>query len=94
MSFHVTWTKRAVKELKALDKRQRILITQWVKDNLDGCDNPKLIANAKRFEGTDEGWRYRVGVYRILVRIVDDELVIEVIRVRHRKDAYKNLPRL
>ena len=33
-------------------------------------------------------WRYRVGNWRIICKILDDELVITVIRVAHRRDVY------
>ena len=35
-------------------------------------------------------WRYRVGVYRVVCSLRDDVLVIEVVRVGHRRDVYKN----
>jgi len=34
-------------------------------------------------------WRYRVGDYRLLCNISDEEITIEVINVGHRKDIYK-----
>ena len=34
-------------------------------------------------------WRYRVGRYRILVELLDKELVIVNITIGHRKDVYK-----
>jgi len=37
----------------------------------------------------EEKYRFRVGVYRILYSIEDDELIICVIKVAHRKDVYK-----
>ena len=43
---------------------------------------------------TGSGWRWRVGVYRILARIEDGKAVIEVVRVGHRQSVYKNMPRL
>ena len=38
-------------------------------------------------------WRIRVGVYRILYEIRDAELVVLVIRIRHRREAYRGRPR-
>lgn len=35
-----------------------------------------------------EGYRIRVGNYRIIYDIFDDELVIDVIQLGHRKDVY------
>jgi mRNA interferase RelE/StbE len=41
--------------------------------------------------GSDLGeyWRYRVGDYRIVARLNDEELVIIVIRVGHRREVYR-----
>ncbi len=39
--------------------------------------------------GFDRTYRIRVGEYRILYNIDNDILIIEVIRIRHRKDAYR-----
>jgi mRNA interferase RelE/StbE len=36
-----------------------------------------------------ERYRVRQGVYRILYQIQDDELVVTVVNVGHRKDAYR-----
>ena len=33
-------------------------------------------------------WRYRVGNYRILAHIKEDEIVIEVFAVGHRREIY------
>ncbi len=94
MSFSVIWTKRATKELLSIPKRQRLMIVKWAKDNLEGCDNPKAVPGSKAIQGSQHGWRYRVGSYRILARIEEDELVIEVVRVGHRQGVYKNLPHM
>ena len=48
----------------------------------------------EQLQGTNSGWRWRVGVYRILTRIEDGKAVIEVVRVGHRQGVYKNMPRL
>ncbi|PLS78482.1 MAG: type II toxin-antitoxin system mRNA interferase toxin, RelE/StbE family [Chloroflexi bacterium] len=36
-----------------------------------------------------EDWRIRVGAYRIIYRINDDELVVTVIKVGHRGSVYR-----
>lgn len=94
MSFNVVWTKRAAKELLSVPKKQRLMIAKWVQDNLQGCVNPKAIPGSKAIQGSQHGWRYRVGSYRILVRIEEDDLVIEVVRVGHRQGVYQNLPKM
>ena len=91
MSFRVTWKKKAVKELLSIQKKQRLMIVKWIQNNLEGCENPKAIPGSKAIQGTKNGWRYRVGSYRILARIEERNLVIEVVRAGHRQGVYGNL---
>jgi len=52
------------------------------------ADNP-YPQGAKKLTGFDRTYRIRVGDYRILYNIYETRLVIEVIRIRHRKEAYR-----
>ena len=94
MSFSVEWSKAATKQLLNIPKKQRLIILSWVQEHLDGCEDPRRAPNGKQLQGTDSGWRWRVGVYRILARIEDGKAVIQVVRVGHRQGVYKNMPRL
>lgn len=94
MSWSVVFTKRAAKQLADIPQKQRLLILAWIEKNLQGCINPRAIDGSKQLKGTDSGWRYRVGSYRILARLDDGNLIIEVVRVGHRQGVYGNLPKL
>jgi mRNA interferase RelE/StbE len=43
----------------------------------------------RKLVGTREGWRVRVGDHRILTQIDDDTQRVTVIRVKHRREAYR-----
>jgi mRNA interferase RelE/StbE len=43
----------------------------------------------RKLTGTQDMYRVRVADYRIVYRIEDDRLVIEVVRVAHRKEVYQ-----
>lgn len=90
MSFSVEWSKAATKQLLSIPKKQRLIILSWVQEHLDGCEDPRRAPNGKQLQGTDSGWRWRVGVYRILARIEDGKAVIEVVRVGHRQSGKRN----
>ena len=94
MSYTVEFSGAAVKELKKIPKKQRLMILTWIKKNLDGCDNPRLVHGGKQLQGTDSGWRWHVGSYRVLGKIMDDVLQIKVVRVGHRQGVYSNLPKV
>ncbi|MGH3545444.1 MAG: type II toxin-antitoxin system RelE family toxin [Mycobacteriales bacterium] len=44
---------------------------------------------AERLINGETGWRLRVGDWRVLYDVYDDRLVVEVVRVTPRGDAYK-----
>ncbi|MCL2756960.1 MAG: type II toxin-antitoxin system RelE/ParE family toxin [Coriobacteriia bacterium] len=91
MTYHVVWSSAAIKDLKQLDAQTSRLIRAWVSSNLEGCSNPRTIIGGKQLQGHKDGWRYRVGSYRILVTIVDEELLIRVVRAGHRQGVYRNM---
>ncbi|MBN1114235.1 MAG: type II toxin-antitoxin system RelE/ParE family toxin [Oligoflexia bacterium] len=38
-------------------------------------------------------WSYRVGIYRIIYTIKDNEVIIEILRIDHRKQIYEKMRR-
>lgn len=50
-------------------------------------DNPHRVGKALRFE-LEGFFSARRGQYRVIYRIVEDEVVVEVVKISHRSDAY------
>lgn len=87
MTYHVELTKRAIKDLKKLDKHTASLITGWLRKNLEGCENPRQ--HGKSLTANRSGqWRYRIGDYRIIADIQDDKILILVLNIGHRREIY------
>ena len=40
--------------------------------------------------GADNAWRLRVGDYRVIYEIHDDELLVLVVKAAHRRDVYRD----
>ncbi|MDG3141445.1 type II toxin-antitoxin system RelE/ParE family toxin [Streptococcus suis] len=87
MRYKLTYTSKAKKQLKKLDAFTRKTILYWIDNNLANTDNPRLHGKGLTANRSGE-WRYRVGNYRILANIYDDEIVIEIFAVGHRRDIY------
>jgi len=88
MNYKVVYEKKAIKSLSKIDKSQQKMIYAWIEKNLVGIDDPKK--HGKALKGNlKEYWRYRVGNYRILADIKDEEIKIIIINIGHRKDIYK-----
>jgi mRNA interferase RelE/StbE len=52
------------------------------------ADDPRPEGNEK-LEGTDDGFRIRIGDYRVIYRVDDKERQVKVTDVLPRKDAYR-----
>lgn len=88
MNYHVDVTVQAQKDLKKLDTHTRERILLWLEKNLEGCENPRIIGKA--LTGNYAGyWRYRIGDYRVIAKIIDMKVIISVVYVGHRSDIYK-----
>ena len=87
MSYHVETAARFDKEFKKLDKYTQQMIKSWIGKNLQNCENPR--AHGKGLTANKSGqWRYRIGDYRLLCLIQDQELIILALTVGHRRDIY------
>ena len=86
--YKLDYTTDARKALKKLDNSIKKRIIDWIEKNLEDCENPRK--NGKPLTGNLKGnWRYRVGDYRIIAKIEDEEILITVIDVNHRRQIYR-----
>ena len=86
--WRLLFSKKADKQLSKLDPGVRRVLVSWLLKHLDGCEDAR--AFGKGLVGDKSGiWRYRVGDYRILCDIKDDELVVLALEVGHRREVYR-----
>lgn len=88
MRYKLLFSKRALKELKKMDKAVSALIFAWLKKNIDGAADSRAFGKALTGDKKDM-WRYRIGDYRVLADIEDENLTIIAIEIGHRRDIYK-----
>lgn len=88
MKYKVVYEKNAIKSLSKIDQGQRVIILAWIEKNLVDTNDPRK--HGKALKGNLKGyWRYRIGDYRILADINDNQIQIIVLHVGHRKDVYQ-----
>ena len=64
------------------------MIKSWIQKNLIDSDNPR--AKGKGLTANRSGqWHYRIGDYRLICHINDNELVILALSVGHRREIYE-----
>jgi mRNA interferase RelE/StbE len=85
VSYTIAWRKSTKKDLRKIpeaDVREIVLVVEGLAGNPFPNGSTKLI-------GTQNVYRIRVGNYKVIYEIYGVELVVEVIRVGHRKDVYR-----
>lgn len=87
MTWKIEFDHRAQKELRKLDRDIQKRLLTWISENLSGTNDPRDQGSPLkgRFRGL---WRYRVGDYRIVCQIKDEEVLILILGIAHRKDVY------
>lgn len=86
--YLIETTSRFDKEFKKLDKYTQRMLKSWIEKHLVGCENPRLYGKGLTANRSGQ-WRYRIGDYRLLCEIKDEELIILALTVGHRRDIYK-----
>ena len=83
--YKILWKKSAVRELDKIPNQFAVKIFNAVSE-LKFEPRP---ANCKNMIGLSKHYRLKVGDYRVVYSIEDKILIIEIIRIAHRKDVYK-----
>lgn len=82
--YTITFARSASKELQDLpdDLTKRIL------PRIKALAAEPRPSGCRKLANTKDRWRIRVGDYRVIYSISDQNLIIDVIRIRHRSKAY------
>lgn len=83
-SYEIKIKRSAEKEIKSLSSEVR---SRVIKAILGLADEPRP-RGCEKLSGR-EAYRVRVGQYRIVYSIFDEILVVEIVRVAHRREVYR-----
>ena len=83
--FTVVFARSARKELQALDPPVALRILK----SIEALVNSPRPAGARKLEGATDLWRIRVGEWRVVYRLVDRERLVDIVALRHRREAYR-----
>ena len=89
MAWLIKIDEGAKKDLAKLGKPVAKRVISFLKERLQKLTDPRSIGEALKGKKFGELWKYRVGDFRIIAKIEDKQLLILVVRVRHRKNVYK-----
>ncbi len=89
MAWRIEFLPAAERELRKIDAAVRRRILLFLRDRLAVRDDPRTLGEPLRGPQLGKYWKYRIGDYRIICDIRDERIVIVVVRVAHRSDAYR-----
>ena len=83
MIYSLNFSKKALKQLEKIKDP----FYSNIKAAITDLTNDPRPQGYKKLKGR-EGYRVRIGNYRVIYDIFDNELIIDIITLGHRKDVY------
>ena len=84
-NYEIRWKKSAIKEIRRIEKNDRERILEAVGE----LTEDPFHLGVKKIVNMERIYRIRAGSYRVVYTIFETMLVVEIIRVRHRREAYR-----
>jgi mRNA interferase RelE/StbE len=85
--YKIYWKKSAEKDLLNLDKK---LIPKIV-NIIEALSTNPFPKNIRKLHGTEKIFRIRVGNHRIIYLVDDQQSIIVIYYIRHRKEVYRRI---
>jgi len=89
MAWKVELSEEADRQLDKLDPQIARRILKFLHERVARLENPRSIGEALRGSKLGEFWKYRVGDHRLICSIEDQQILILVLRVGHRREVYE-----
>ena len=92
--YRLTFHPATTKELKKLDHQAKIFIVQSLELFINAYDSSYETemmkqSKIKKLQGEWQGfYRLRLRNYRVIYEKINEELIIHIVRVAHRKEVY------
>ena len=83
--YEIVFARSARKELQALPRA----VAERILEKVELLASNPRPAGCRKLSGYSGLWRIRVGEYRVIYSIDDDNRVVDVSVVRHRSEAYR-----
>ena len=83
--YRIEFSHGAAKQLGALSGK----IQKRIANRVDSLAQDPRPSGCVKLRGPEDIWRLRVGDYRVLYQVKDTEVLVLVLRVAHRSEAYK-----
>lgn len=83
--FSIQWRSSTKKDIRSLPPHEIARVVEAVTQ----LANDPLPHGSQKLSGAERTYRIRVGDYRVIYEVFSDSQIVEIQRVRHRKDVYR-----
>lgn len=89
MVWQIKVTDTAEKQLGKLDRPVAQRIRTFLRERVAPLDDPRSIGEALKGSELGEFWKYRVGDWRLICEIQDQQILITVLSLGNRREVYR-----
>jgi mRNA interferase RelE/StbE len=83
--YSIRFVESAARSLKKLPVGPRVRIAARIEALADNPYPP----GTRKMTGEEHAYRIRIGDYRVVYDVLDDAIIVLVLRIGHRKDVYR-----
>lgn len=88
MTWKINWSDEARKQFRKLNRTAQANILKYLSQRVAQAGHPRDFGKPLRHDKYGL-WRYRIQDVRIICQIREEEAVVLVLRVGHRKNVYQ-----
>ena len=85
-SYSLQWRNSTRKDIRSLPRQEVARIVAAVAQ----LASDPMPHGSQKLSGSERTYRIRVGDYRVVYEVCPDSHIVEIQRVRHRKDVYRD----
>jgi mRNA interferase RelE/StbE len=86
VTYQIQFTKGVLRQLKKL----RLDVKERIEAKIQDLAIEPRPNGVKKLEDEDGLYRIRVGDYRVIYQILDDILLVSIVKVKHRREVYRD----
>jgi len=83
--YSIVFARSARRELEGLPR----LVKPRILDRIEQLSGKPCPIGVRKVVGSESLWRLRIGNYRVIYGVYDGQKLVDMIHIRHRRDAYR-----
>lgn len=89
MIWTISYSEAARRDVAKINKQSQKRIREFLENRVVSLEHPRQLGKPLKGSRFQNLWRYRVGDYRILCEIQNEQIVVLVLEIGHRREVYR-----